>query len=214
MTTVNPTYLLIRSPAQPVSVRCFAVPMGRDITNSQVTAEQTAAIIEREVGRLLQLALAAAQIPGVTPASGSVYAQAAPSAAANAAAVRSELATELARIDATVSSRLATAGYTAPSNAAIAAIRAKTDNLPAVPASQDDIPSAAENADAAGQRIIEGGLTADAIQRIQLAALVGKTAGIGGASETYFAQDGTTPRVVAGFDQDNNRTSVTLDGDA
>ena len=75
MTTVNATYLLIRSPALPVSVRCSAVPQGRDITNSQVTAEQTAAIIEREVGRLLQLALAAAQIPGVTPAAGSVYGQ-------------------------------------------------------------------------------------------------------------------------------------------
>ena len=98
MTTINPTYLLIRLPAQPVSVRCFAVTMGRDITNSQVTAEQTAAIIEREVGRLLQLALASAQIPGVTPASGSVYAQAAPTAAANAAAVRAELSTELVRL--------------------------------------------------------------------------------------------------------------------
>ena len=122
MTTVNTTYLLIRSPAQPVSVRCFAVPQGRDITNSQVTAEQTAAIIEREVGRLLQLALAAAQIPGVTPASGSVYAlgaaASAPSADTVADAVRTELGPELGRIDAPVSSRLATASYTAPPSAA------------------------------------------------------------------------------------------------
>jgi hypothetical protein len=40
----------------------------------------------------------------------------APSAAANATAVRSELTTELGRIDAAMSSRLATAGYTAPTN--------------------------------------------------------------------------------------------------
>ena len=138
MTTVNPTYLLLRSPAQPVSVRCRAVPQGRDITNSQVTAEQTAAIIEREVGRLLQLALAAAQIPGVTPAAGSVYAQAAPSAGDVADAVRTELATELARVDVAVSTRLATAGYTAPANADITAIKAVADAL--------DVPTAAENA--------------------------------------------------------------------
>ena len=52
-----------------------------------------------------------------------------PSAAAVASQVRTELATELAHIDADVSSRLATAGYTAPDNADIAAIKAKTDEL-------------------------------------------------------------------------------------
>ncbi len=52
-----------------------------------------------------------------------------PSAATNAAAVRTELATELARIDVATSTRLATAGYTAPANSDIVAIRAKTDTL-------------------------------------------------------------------------------------
>lgn len=51
-----------------------------------------------------------------------------------ASAIRAELATELGRIDAAVSTRLATSGYTAPANADIAAIKAKTDNLPAAPA--------------------------------------------------------------------------------
>lgn len=55
---------------------------------------------------------------------------AAPSAATNASAVRTELATELSRIDATISSRNAVA----PDNANIAAIKAKTDNLPSDPA--------------------------------------------------------------------------------
>lgn len=125
MTTINATYILIVKPYVADGMRARAIAQGRDITNSQVTAEQTAAIIEREVGRLLQLALAAAQIPGVTPASGSVYAlgaaASAPSADAVADAVRTELATELGRIDATVSSRLPTASYTAPANADIAA---------------------------------------------------------------------------------------------
>jgi hypothetical protein len=49
-----------------------------------------------------------------------------------ATAVRAELATELARIDAAVSTRLATADYTAPDNAGIAAIPTATDNADAV----------------------------------------------------------------------------------
>lgn len=53
-----------------------------------------------------------------------------------AGAVRTELATELGRIDAAVSTRLATAGYTAPDNAGIVAVKAKTDNLPVDPADQ------------------------------------------------------------------------------
>ena len=48
-----------------------------------------------------------------------------PTAAANAAAVRAELATELARVDVAISTRNATA----PDNAGIAAIKAKTDTL-------------------------------------------------------------------------------------
>ncbi len=48
-------------------------------------------------------------------------------------------------LNATVSSRLATSGYTAPDNSDIAAIKAKTDNLPAAPAAVGDIPTAAQN---------------------------------------------------------------------
>jgi hypothetical protein len=59
--------------------------------------------------------------------------------AAIAAAVRTELATELARMDAAVTSRLSAAGYTAPDNANIALIKAKTDNLPADPASNTQV---------------------------------------------------------------------------
>lgn len=49
--------------------------------------------------------------------------------------------------------------------------------------------------------------------RILLAALSGQTAGIGTATETYFGEDGVTPRLVATFDALGNRTSVTTDGD-
>jgi hypothetical protein len=53
----------------------------------------------------------------------------APSASAVATAVRSELAVELARVDQAISSRLASASYTAPANSDVSAIKAKTDLL-------------------------------------------------------------------------------------
>ena len=52
-----------------------------------------------------------------------------PTAAANATAVRTELATELARVDVATSTRLAGSAYTAPSNSDVTAIKAKTDLL-------------------------------------------------------------------------------------
>lgn len=51
-------------------------------------------------------------------------------------------------LDAAISTRLETAGYTAPDNADIVLIKAKTDNLPAAPAAVSDIPTAASNASA------------------------------------------------------------------
>ena len=62
------------------------------------------------------------------------------------------------------------------------------------------------------QRILENGMSAEAMQRVVLAALVGQTAGIGSATEIYKAQDGATPRITANIDGSNNRTRVTLDG--
>jgi hypothetical protein len=60
------------------------------------------------------------------------------------------------RIDAAISSRLDTAGYTAPSNADITAIKAKTDNLPNDPADQSAVEAAITAAQSA---ILAGGFT-------------------------------------------------------
>lgn len=49
-------------------------------------------------------------------------------------------------LDAAVSTRLATSGYTAPDNADVAAIKAKTDNLPADPASEAEVEAAIPSA--------------------------------------------------------------------
>jgi hypothetical protein len=50
--------------------------------------------------------------------------------------------TKLANLDASVSSRLASASYTAPANSDITAIKSKTDNLPSDPADQSLVESA------------------------------------------------------------------------
>jgi len=146
-----------------------------------------------------------------------------------ATAVRTELATELARIDAAISSRLATAGYTAPDNASITGIKAKTDNLPASPAavgSQMDLVNA-PNATAvtalqsglstltvadiiAG--ISEGSLDLQEILRIILAALAGKASGAGTTTITFRDQADTKNRIAATVDASGNRSAVTLDG--
>jgi hypothetical protein len=52
-----------------------------------------------------------------------------PSAASIAAATRSELAVELARVDSSISTRLAGSAYTAPANSDVAAVKAVTDAL-------------------------------------------------------------------------------------
>jgi hypothetical protein len=51
-------------------------------------------------------------------------------------------AAKLDNADVATSTRLASADYTAPANADITAIKAKTDNLPAAPAATGDIPTA------------------------------------------------------------------------
>jgi hypothetical protein len=90
-----------------------------------------------------------------------------PSAASVATAVRTEL-TELSNLDASVSSRLASASYTAPANSDISAIKIKTDNLPASPAAVSDIPTTAQIATA-----VEGSLLNEADGQQVLNALVG-----------------------------------------
>lgn len=65
-----------------------------------------------------------------------------PTAAQNATAVRSELTTELGRIDVAIGTRLSSASYVAPANSDITAIKAKTDNLPTDPADESSIQAA------------------------------------------------------------------------
>jgi hypothetical protein len=93
------------------------------------------------------------------------------SSAPSVVQIRTELdsnSTKLANLDASVSSRLASASYTAPANSDISAIKSKTDNLPASPAAVSDIPTTAQISAA-----VEGSLLNEADGQAVLNALVG-----------------------------------------
>lgn len=130
-------------------------------------------------------------------------------------------AAALDNLDAAVSTRLATAGYTAPDNAGIAsigaavdtevaAIKAKTDTLPASPAATGDIPSAASIAAAIATRVAEGSLTWEHILRVLLAHAAGNATGLTTAP-AFKSQDGLTDRIV-GTISGGTRTVTSVDG--
>jgi hypothetical protein len=113
-----------------------------------------------------------------------------PTAAQTATAVRTELTTELGRIDAAVSTRLAAASYTAPDNTTIAAIAAKTTNLPSDPADQSLIIAATEQirADIAAIETGGGGTGPTAAEiRAELDANSTKLANLDAAISTRMA---------------------------
>lgn len=134
----------------------------------------------------------------------------------------------IANLDATVSSRLASAGYTAPDNASITAIKAKTDNLPSDPADEsliiaatdalatliNAVPTANGNADALLDRAdaIETGWTLRKVLRIMSAAINGKVSGGGTATNTFRNITDSKDRVTSTVDANGNRTAVTNDG--
>lgn len=94
----------------------------------------------------------------------------------------------------------------------VAAIKAKTDNLPAAPAAVSDIPSAATVAAAVWAYTVEGAYTAVQYLRIAVAALAGKLSGAATTTVSIRDTGDTKNRVVATVDADGNRSAVTLDG--
>ncbi|RUV16173.1 MULTISPECIES: hypothetical protein [unclassified Mesorhizobium] len=94
-----------------------------------------------------------------------------------------------------------------------AAIKTKTDNLPAAPAAVGDIPTANQNADALLDRAsgIEPGLTPRQGWRLWSAALLGKARGLGTGTAIFRDTNDTKDRINASVDQDGNRLAVILD---
>ena len=135
-----------------------------------------------------------------------------PSAATIASQVRTELTTELGRIDVATSTRLATAGYTAPLDAAgtRTALGLATANLDT---QLGDLPTGAENAaallDAANG--VETGLTPREALRLTSAALAGKISGAETTTVVIRNTADTKDRITATVDADGNRTAITTD---
>lgn len=93
----------------------------------------------------------------------------------------------------------------------IAAIKAKTDNLPANPAAVSDIPTAAAIADAVHDEQVDGTLSWRQSVRLQNAALFGKMSGGGTTTVTFRNPGDTINRLVAVVDANGNRSTVTRD---
>jgi hypothetical protein len=93
----------------------------------------------------------------------------------------------------------------------IAAIKAKTDNLPASPAATGDIPSAASIATAVMGSTIEGSLDLTELQRLFAAALLGKASGLATTTAVYRDTGDSKDRITATVDASGNRSAVTLD---
>lgn len=93
----------------------------------------------------------------------------------------------------------------------IAAIKAKTDNLPAAPAAVGDIPTAAAIADAVHDEAVDGTVTFRQSVRLANAVLGGKASGLETTAAVYRDLADTKDRITATVDVDGNRTAVTRD---
>lgn len=102
---------------------------------------------------------------------------------------------------------------TAFPGANVAAIKAKTDNLPASPAAVSDIPTAAANATALLDTAngVETSVTPRQSLKLMLAALVGKVTGMDTGSPVFRNVGDTKNRISATVDANGNRTAVTID---
>jgi hypothetical protein len=128
----------------------------------------------------------------------------------------------VATVDSNVDAILEDTGTTLPATLAtiagyidteVAAIKAKTDNLPAAPAATGDIPTANQNADALLDRAdaMGTGLTLRKILRGIGAALLGKVSGAGTASIVFRDVNDSKNVITATVDEDGNRSDVTTD---
>lgn len=114
-----------------------------------------------------------------------------------------EATTVLAK-EATVASRLASASYTAPDNAGIAAILDDTGT--------SGVALSAAAVDAVLDEVVEGNWTLRQLIRLMASTLFTKTSG--GGTATLIARDlgDTKARITLTVDANGNRTAVNLDG--
>lgn len=115
-----------------------------------------------------------------------------------------------ANLDVAVSTRLAAASYVAPLDAADtrAALGMAAANLDT---QLGALPTAAENATAVLDEIIEAALSLRQAMRLCIAAMGGKASGLETTTAVYRDSADTKDRITATVDANGNRTAVTLD---
>lgn len=120
------------------------------------------------------------------------------------------LQTTAAQLDdlATATNLATVAGYL---DTEIAAIKAKTDLIPAAPAAVGDIVSASTIADAVWDEAVDSTITARQSIRLANSALGGKASGLNTTTAVYRDLADTKDRISATVDADGNRTAVTRD---
>lgn len=148
-------------------------------------------------------------IDAATFAAGAINAAAIATDAIDADALAADAASEIQSGLATAIALTTLTGYV---DTEVAAIKAKTDNLPASPAATGDIPSASSIASAVLSAIMEGSTTVVQGLRIMLSVLAGKSTGGGTTGVAFRDLADSKNRVSATVDADGNRTATTLDG--
>lgn len=129
-----------------------------------------------------------------------------------ASAVRTNLATELARIDvasSTLASQSSVNTLTTYVDTEVAAIKAKTDNLPANPAATSDIPSATAIADLVLSRSVANVETTAGEHTICTLVLAALESSVIGATWTIKRTDGTTTHVTKTVTTDASAEPIT-----
>ena len=131
--------------------------------------------------------------------------------AIGASELAADAVTEIQSGLATAADLATVAGYI---DAEVAAIKAKTDTLPASPAATGDIPTASQNADALLDRAdaIESGLTLRKALRLISSLLGGKITGANSGTEVFRnAVADSKDRVTVTVDGHGNRSAVATD---
>ncbi len=202
-------------------------PAGASISADVAAVKTQTAAIETDT-QDIQARIPAALVSGRIDASVGAMAANVMTAAAAAADLTTELqsglatAAALATVNANVDAILVDTGTTLPGTLStiagyldteIAAIKAKTDNLPAAPAAVSDIPSANANADALLDRAngVESGYTLRQALRLMLSSMAAKLSGAATTTVTIRDVGDTKDRIVATVDADGNRSALTLD---
>jgi hypothetical protein len=127
----------------------------RTLTTAIPTAAQNATAVRSEL---------ATELGRIDVATSTRLSTAGYTAPPTAAAVRAEIDANSTKLDVAVGTRLSSAGYTAPANTDIAAIKAKTDNLPATPASEGSVTARPTLAQIEASTVLAKEATAQAVK--------------------------------------------------